>query len=218
MNPQAMNKGYGRLMGGALCVIILSDHMGFAVTGIPAIIGLALCYWGAGFLLEETGSFRFRQIKVYCGAGMVIWLLQSYTSSYIVEFGSWSVRFFFCFIGSVLVLQIFVNVFSAAAELLAGEGVGGEAIGRNSGLAGMDGAGANENSRKDPYYSRCAWIFAIGWTICTLGVMAEQFDGGFWIVSEHMTIALFSALQFVLGIWTMAMIEKLRQQYPALGA
>ncbi|NBI64571.1 hypothetical protein D3Z38_16360 [Clostridiales bacterium] len=104
MNPQAMNKGYGRLMGGTLCGIILSDHMGFAVTGIPAIIGLALCYWGAGFLLEETGSFRFRQIKVYCGAGMVIWLLQSYTSSYTVEFGSWSVRFFFCFIGSVLVL------------------------------------------------------------------------------------------------------------------
>ncbi|NBI64572.1 hypothetical protein D3Z38_16365 [Clostridiales bacterium] len=101
---------------------------------------------------------------------------------------------------------------------MAGEGVGGEAIGRNSGLAGMDGAGANENSGKDSYYSRCAWIFAIGWTICALGVMAEQFDGGFWIVSEHMTIAPFSALQFVLGIWTMAMIEKLRQQYPALGA
>lgn len=173
-------------------MIILSDHMGFAVTAIPAMIGLAFCYWGAGFLLRETDSFRFRQVRVCCGIGMVIWLLQSYTSSYIMEFGSWSMRFFLCLIGSVLVLQIFVNVFSAAAELPAGEG------------------GA--------YYARRAWIFAIGWTICVVGAMIEQFDGGFWITVEHTRVAPFSLLRFVLGIWTMAMMEKLRRQYPALDA
>lgn len=192
MNPQEMNKGYRRLFWGTFCMVIWSEPMGASTTVVPAVAGMALCYWGLSFLFGQTGSFRFRQARAYCGAGIVIWLFQGYSSSYAFEYGPWSMRFFLCFVEFVIVLQIFANVFFGASELF--------------------------DRGKCKYYTRCASIFTIGWTICTVGTMAEQFNGGFTINTEDTQLVLFAgAFRLVLGIWAMMMMAKLRQQYRTIG-